>query len=163
MPCLVSSIFQGASRRIPRFLRERSCRRKIVNSISNVVCSCYARFFRCIIERRGQVSGFDAMLRSGNSNRATICDSHGGSQSGLMVFRITGGINETIVADKCADVALSMRVWSHCCVERPFVAFQQLYNCPLRQDETKNIFFRISLVFPKLAIPLKYILCSRRI
>lgn len=39
-----------------------------------------------------------------------------------MVFGTGGGINETILADKCADMALSMRVWSRFCVQGVFTA-----------------------------------------
>ena len=45
------------------------------------------------------------------------------------VFGTAAGINETIVADKCADVALSMRVRSLYCIEGAFIAGATGFRC----------------------------------
>lgn len=82
-------------------------------------------FSVCIIEARGQVSGFDAVapIWLGFRPRDALRYSWWSAVRGPspMVFGTAGEMNETIVADKCAAIALSMHVWSHGCVQGAYI------------------------------------------
>ena len=60
LACVLIDISGGVARSL---LTEEVVDERVVNSIANVACSCCfcTWFFRCIIEQRGQVSGFDAV------------------------------------------------------------------------------------------------------
>lgn len=60
LACVLIDISGGVARSL---LTEEVVDERVVNSIANVACSCCCCtcFFRCIIEQRGQVSGFDAV------------------------------------------------------------------------------------------------------